>query len=384
MSRDAQRRHRAPASPLALPPSGAAVGWPGASIPVTSRLRHALGRRAPAFVTRRLSARASSAAAHVLDHLAPGGGPLVAGPWVSEVGFELLYWLPLLTWLRDERGIDPARVVAVTRGGAGAWYGGVAGRVVELLDHVEPDELRRWQQERLQTVGSEKQGVSSAPERELIARVARELGAEGAAVLHPSVMYRLFHRDWVWGHDPAAVGRRLVFEPIPPAKRTLPDDLVPSSFVAVKAYHSACFPDTAANRRFLHTAVTRLAERTPVVLLRAPLPLEEHPEPLLEIENVVDAAPLLDPGRNLAQQTELVRRADALVTTYGGFSYLGPLVGVPTLAFYSDTTFNRFHLRVRDLAVSRLGLDAEDYPPPVTVSEAGSDGLLPLLPRLAR
>src|SRR5688572_30907970 len=73
-----------------------------------------------------------------LAALARGRGPIVAGPWLSEVGFEALYWIPFLGWFEDRFRVDRERVVAVSRGGVGDWYGGVATRYVEIFDHVDP------------------------------------------------------------------------------------------------------------------------------------------------------------------------------------------------------------------------------------------------------
>jgi hypothetical protein len=43
----------------------------------------------------------------------------------------------------------------------------------------------------------------------------------------------------------------------------------------------------------------------------------------------------------------VIRNATAFVGTYGGFSYLAPLLGVDTVAFYSHPTGFRFdHLEV--------------------------------------
>jgi hypothetical protein len=33
--------------------------------------------------------------------VARGRGPIIAGPWLSEVGFEVLYWVPFLRWFED-------------------------------------------------------------------------------------------------------------------------------------------------------------------------------------------------------------------------------------------------------------------------------------------
>ena len=36
-----------------------------------------------------------------LATLARSGRPIVAGPWLGEVGFELLYWIPFLAWFAE-------------------------------------------------------------------------------------------------------------------------------------------------------------------------------------------------------------------------------------------------------------------------------------------
>jgi hypothetical protein len=45
-------------------------------------------------------------------------------------------------------------------------------------------------------------------------------------------------------------------------------------------------------------------------------------------------------------QTRLVADASALVSTYGGFSYLGPFVGTPTLALSEREAENDYHLQL--------------------------------------
>ena len=56
---------------------------------------------------------------HELETLVTRGRRLVVGPWLSEVGFEALYWVPFLHWLKTAFHVDPERVVAVSRGGVG-------------------------------------------------------------------------------------------------------------------------------------------------------------------------------------------------------------------------------------------------------------------------
>src|SRR5688500_17618855 len=70
------------------------------------------------------------------------GGPIGVGPWLSEIGFELLYWIPFLRWVFAEAEIPRDRVVVLSRGGCAHWYGDLADTYVELFDHLSPDELR--------------------------------------------------------------------------------------------------------------------------------------------------------------------------------------------------------------------------------------------------
>jgi hypothetical protein len=63
----------------------------------------------------------------------------------------------------------------------------------------------------------------------------------------------------------------------------------------------------------------------------------------------------MTPETNLSVQTEIIRNSQAFVGTYGGFSYLAPLAGVDTLAFYSHATGFRFdHLEVAKRVFSAL------------------------------
>ena len=50
------------------------------------------------------------------------GRPVIAGPWLSETGFELLYWVPFVRWMVERARIDGDRLIVVTRGGARGWY----------------------------------------------------------------------------------------------------------------------------------------------------------------------------------------------------------------------------------------------------------------------
>ena len=69
-----------------------------------------------------------------LAAIAGGAETIVAGPWLGEVGFELLYWVPFLRWFAERFHVAPERILVVSRGGTGAWYRPFAANYLEILD----------------------------------------------------------------------------------------------------------------------------------------------------------------------------------------------------------------------------------------------------------
>ena len=76
-----------------------------------------------------------------LASLRKTGQPVIAGPFTGEVGFELLYWIPLLRWsvrVCPELAED---LIIVSRGGVGGWVEGLGARYVDILALFEPEEF---------------------------------------------------------------------------------------------------------------------------------------------------------------------------------------------------------------------------------------------------
>ena len=286
-----------------------------------------------------------------LARIARGDGPVIAGPWRSEIGFEVLYWIPMLRWLVTSAGIDPQRIIAVSRGGADRWYDDVAGRYVDLFDHFSADDMRGWHEQQVAETGSQKQTRISATEERIVTTVREATGARGADVLHPSVMYRLFQPFWSGRQPLRAIKERTRYERLPdpgdpaaidPRLADLPDD-----YFAVKLYFRGSFPETEENVEFAQRLLSRLASERPVVMLATNLALDDHRDFLTQSGSEIYAIDhLVTPRNNLHVQSAVIARARALIGTYGGFSYLGPLLGVPSCSFYSKERFVAGHLEV--------------------------------------
>jgi hypothetical protein len=282
--------------------------------------------------------------------------PVVVGPWLSEAGFELLYWIPFVRWAQRYGNLRASRIVAVSRGGAGLWYEGLADRYVDVFDLLSVDEFRAANDRRIAAQDGQKHYEVTDLDRSILDRVARRLDLGRVDVLHPGLMYSLFRAFWmqIAPFDllrPFIVPRRLVTAPQPP----MPG--LPSRYVAVKFYTNQALPDDPANRQFVSEILRRLSERIDVVLLQTGLSIDDHGEFAGSGAGRIHTVDhLMTPANNLDVQTRVIRGAEALVATYGGFSYIGPLLGVKTMTFYSHPAgFRIDHLEVAQRTFREVG-----------------------------
>jgi hypothetical protein len=281
-----------------------------------------------------------------IERIVRSDARVLVGPWMSEVGFELLYWIPMLQWIKERFALDPKRVVVISRGGARSWYQGIGERYVDVFECLPPERYTATNQARWQAELNQKQSVRHALDEEVIACARKQEGLADYEVLHPSLMYRLF-----W---PIFQGR-LPIEDLSLhtryarlAKPDLPQelaDVLPKSYVAMRFYFRPSFPDSEANRSFAARVAKAVSSKIPVVLLNTGLNLDDHADcpadALLTLERFVT------PTNNLDIQSRVIANARALVGTYGGLSYLAPFYGVPSIGFYSDD---------RDLKPAHLGV----------------------------
>ena len=194
-----------------------------------------------------------------LERLRKTSGPILIGPWISEVGFEVLYWVPFLNWAIKAYGLESRRLIVVSRGGAQLWYQHLDERSTSTSSICSPSRsIGRGNEERWSERGHQKQFDVTGMEREILDRARKKLGLEQAELLHPSLMYKLLRFFW---YEKASVRLLTAAHRLPPAdaRRDAADELkdLPEDYVAVRFYFRPSFPDTPENRRFA-------AERDPL------------------------------------------------------------------------------------------------------------------------
>ncbi len=281
------------------------------------------------------------------------GRPLLVGPFLGEVGYELLYWLPVVRRLLAELGVERERVTVLSRGGAGAWYSDVAAHDVDVLDLLEPDEFVAALLDRRRRAREAKQFFSD-PLDERLTRLALER-VPGAAQVHPLLMYSRMRFVLEGLQAPAAATSIGDYRRLPPPDGPLPEGC-PREYVAVKLYFTDPFPEDGESRELATRMLEQVAAERDVVVLTSGVQLDEHREWVPSGRRIHDSTGWVTPRDNLAVQTRLVAGAEAFVCVYGGFSYLGPMLGVPTVALQTREPYSPVHL-----AVLRAAFPDADY-----------------------
>ena len=288
--------------------------------------------------------------------LGRSGRPVILGPWLSETGFELLYWIPFLAWAKAYGNFDPERLVVVSRGGASSWYQHITPHYEEIFSLFTPDEFRLANERRIaEQQGRLKHIEVSSFDREIIDRVSTRRGLKGAEILHPSLMYSLFDNFWYQRAPITLIEAFTLFSSMAPGSDSGIRSRLPERYVAAKFYGNAALPVTPENRAFVGEYLADLAQNIDIVLLNTVQRFDDHADyPVASRARIHAIEDLMSPEDNLAVQTEVIRHAQAFVGTYGGFSYLAPLCGINTLAFYSHPGFRFDHLEVAKRVFSSL------------------------------
>lgn len=331
--------------PAKKPKPARVVTTPPLGPPPDTLAAHHFARRAaddalraiPASAIQDRIAQAQATTRRRLAELADRGRPVIAGPWTGEVGYELLYWIPLLAWATRVEPRLAEQLYVVSRGGAQPWYANLGAAYVDVLD-LSPLE------EYLERRTPQKQRRQTEYEAELLARAGEHFALDSAVGLLPSELFEVYFGGVK--ADPMVYARRLCsagdgtlgwtsdYRPLPVERVGRPDWL-PERYVAARFYHRESFPQDARVERFVAEVVATLAETTEVVLLDSGARMDEHADATTGEGPVHRMTRHVKPRSNLAQQTEVIAHADGFVGTYGGLSYLPPMLGVPSLAFSS-------------------------------------------------
>jgi hypothetical protein len=291
--------------------------------------------------------------------------PILVGPWLSEVGFEALYWLPFIERLVKD-GVSRDRLIPISRGGASVWYGTERGLEIYAMRSVQ-DVRVEMRLRATNAFESVKQLTWTPFERQIVKDAAETLGLTKYFVLHPRWMYHVLASYWEAERGLVWLQNHTHWAPIQPPPLPGATQL-PEQFVAVRFYRRSTLSQDALP--MIRACIQQLAQEVPVILLSSEFRADDHRDMEVTGPNIYhlrDLAPL-NPETNLAVQSAVLARALAFVGTYGGFAQLALRLGKPSVTFYDTWAGTMItHKHLADALSVQLGvtwavLGVRDFP----------------------
>ena len=272
-------------------------------------------------------------------HLAASKKPILIGPWRSEVGFEVLYWIPFLNAFKERYSIDPNRLIALGRGGSACWYG-MAGQG-DLYEHLPLETVRALSVQSSQQTGSIKQHTEEHWEHHVCTLAAMSIGIQEFHVLSPRWMYQLITPWWEGTASPSWLDQRLLHSERIQAPKLHPEvaQQLPEQYIAMRWYTRPTWPMQEGLILWTRKLVEAIASRIPVVLIQSGFHADDHADMNLgAIPNTINLKDIAKqkPTDNLAIQSAVIAKAQGYVGTYGGMSQLAMRLGIPTVALYAQ------------------------------------------------
>ena len=213
----------------------------------------------------------------VLQRIARRDRPIIVGPWVSEVGFELLYWIPFLNWVTTQRpvrtpiGWSSSRVAAARPGTATS-----AARYVDLFDYYTPEQFREQSEQRItdrQAQAADDVRIRSRHHQARAAELASSRRRPAAPDAHVPAVPRVLAepRGRRRSSRTSRCSRR--------CRRSRP--AIWRAGFRTTTWRSGSISTTRSriprrNRRFVADLLNALAETTDVVLLNPATQLDDH------------------------------------------------------------------------------------------------------------
>lgn len=309
-------------------------------------------------------------------YLSRSSKPILCGPYRSELGFELLYWIPFLQAFRHAYKIPKERLIAIGRGGSAAFYD-MAGQA-DLFEHVPVETARVWSVQASQQTGSMKQHRREPWERHVCGLTAAGLGLSQYHALSPSWMYRLLAPFWTGKASQQWLNEQLAHAVTMPAPKMPPElhSKLPKDYIAVRWYARPTWPYSDSSVLWMRKYTEQLAKKLPVVIIES-FHADDHADIHIgQIANVIRLNELVTqtPLDSLAIQASVIAKAKAYVGTYGGMAQGAMRWGVPTLCFYQE--FGQTapeHLALTQHLSLRTGV------PFIACQPKDADGVLPMV-----
>ncbi len=274
--------------------------------------------------------------------IAASGKPVVIGPYLSHVDTELLLWVPFVRWAVRLLGIDRARIVCISRGGADAWYQGIGGDYFDAMDLMSPVAFARRHRVLLDRNGSRQMGKEELDDR-LVRRALARIGVskiDDIGWIHPSLFFRVFMAAWRGAVDVSFLRERLLVERL--ADKPAPPAGLDEPYIGVWLGTTPYLAKDEPLRDLMAGVLQDLAVDTTLVDVSSGRRMEPPFTAALDSATAsAEAEGRVDERDVLHERTRIIAHAHGFLGAHGGLSQLAPMFGVPAVTIYHEPSYFR-------------------------------------------
>lgn len=294
------------------------------------------------YVGQRLLSRRGEGSEHknyqqIIKEIKNSNAPIVIGPFLMELGFELLYWIPFVTKLLAEIETKEKPIYVLGRGGSQNWYPIQDKVCIEVFDFWSESEFNSSASMRYKSFGNQKQIAPHFSEEILLENFSQLYGLKSFQVLHPSLMVLLLEFYWDSRYPVKWLTHFCDFEKV--QKEFVRSKNVKQFEVGFKFYSRESLESTNGFACCVRAFKSKFKPGKSLHFLPQ-LNIDEH-TPFVEFIDSSDV--ICEPGirNNLFVQSIELAKCKAFMGTYGGFAYLAQYLGVPTAAWEENPRLNR-------------------------------------------
>ena len=261
---------------------------------------------------------------------------VVIGPWFSELGHEILYWIPFANQLLFNAGKSKNAVGTISRSGADILYRSFSNTNVNALEYYSRNDWHEMINGLWLELGGQKQSSFSFEDHDVMSRVQNKnpffCNLEGEKIfwLHPSTMFSMFRPFWRNDFSIGTISWLLSW----PDYRFSKSHEGPTE-VGMKFYGRPSFPCNASNQDFVSKVLQDYSGRN-VRIIGDSSYEDDHPMFDLSSARPESLVQIGDYRTNLVPQIEVCGKSATFLSTYGGLNYVPLLFGNKSIGVFSN------------------------------------------------
>jgi len=296
---------------------------------------HIISAKKPLTEEKRFVKRLHAIEENLLEKLS-SAEKIIVGPWFSELGHEVLYWIPLLNLLFKTADRSTSDIISISRSGAEVLYKPFSGTNINALNfYSQPDWHSMIDSVWIQ-LGGQKQSAFSFEENTILGdvldvnKMSENIDSNNIFWMHPSIMFSMFRPFWRNNFSVESIQSLLDW----PNYEYLLDQ---KEFVdyGMKFYSRPSFLMNEPNQNLVSDIIKHFATKDYKIIGNT-VYSDDHD--MFKLDGVISnrIIKIQNYERNLESQIILASNCKKFISTYGGLNYLPLLNGVESIGLYSN------------------------------------------------